>query len=186
MLLQFIPRYMLKLAFALSLLVGLQLPNFLVQYEHRLDAHYLEAQRQLLQYQNLANQYFSGDLHALIAKHENSDVLLFHKEALLIEKLADRVDLLEAKKKALQGGLLARLYFLASQINSPLFLETKENYNAEVVLNKDSIIIGLVSALSSTLLLEFLFMVFACQWRRLRAYFHSGSQKMLGKDGGQD
>lgn len=164
-------RYSLKLVFALTLLFGLQLPNFLQQYEHRLDAHYIEAEFQLQQYQELADLYFSGDLQALIIKHKKSEVLLFHKEALLIEKLQSRFNYLQEKKDALQGPLFSRLYFLLGEFNNPLLLETKENYNAEVVLNQDSILVGLVLALLSTLLLECLFFLLACQYKRLRCYF---------------
>lgn len=165
---QFVQRYSLKLTFALALLLGMQLPGFLQQYEHRLDAHYLEAQKQLLQYQNLADQYFSGDLQALIAKHQHSDVLLFKKEAPLIAGLALRFTQLQVKKKALQGSLVMRLLFLAGELNSPLLLETKQNYTGEVVLNRDSVVVGLVAAFFSSLFVECLFMLFSYQSKRLR------------------
>ena len=181
MLFQLIQRYSLKLVFALTLLLGLQLPNFLQQYEQRLDAHYIEAKKQLQQYQELANLYFSGDLQALIIKHKNSEVLLFHKEALLIEKLVGRFNELQEKKNALQGPLITRLYFLLSELNSPLLLETKENYNAEVLLNRNSILVGLILALLSTLLLECLFFLLAWQGRRLRNYFSLKQQNSCGK-----
>ncbi|MCW8994681.1 MAG: DUF2937 family protein [Psychromonas sp.] len=167
MLTAFLQRYILKLVFALSLLLGLQLPNFLQQYEHRLDAHYREAKKQLQQYQDLADQYFSGDLRALITKHKNSDVLLFHKEAFLIEQFLERFDDLQNKKDALQGPLISRLYFLFGQLDTPLLLETRENYHAEMVLNQNSIIVGLIAALLSTLLCECLFMLFAYHSKRL-------------------
>ena len=168
---QLIQRYSLKLIFAFTLLLGLQLPNFLQQYEHRLDAHFLEVQSQLQQYQDLADLYFSGNLQALITKHKHSDVLLFRKEALIIAKLANRFDLLQDKKRALQGALPARLYFLVGEINHPLFLETKKNYNAEVVLSQDSIILGLCCALFSTLFFEGLFLIIGKQTKRFYDYF---------------
>ena len=171
MLIKFIQRYILKLVFALSLLLGLQLPSFLQQYEHRLDAHYIEAETQLQQYQNLAKRYFSGDLQALIIEHKNSDVLLFHAEALLIEKLESRFNYLQEKKNALQGPLITRLYFLLGELNSPLLLETKENYNADLVLNQNSIFVGLVLALLSTLFSEFLFILMAYQSKKLCYWF---------------
>ena len=164
-------RYSLKLVFALTLLLGLQLPNFLQQYEHRLDAHYKEAKNQLNQYQDLADLYFSGDLQALIIKHKNSEVLLFRAEAPVIEKLLNRFNYLQEKKNALQGPLINQFYFLLVEINSPLLLETKENYNAEIVLNQNSIVVGLVSALLCTLFLELFFIFLAYQSKRLRYYF---------------
>lgn len=165
MILQIAQRYSLKLIFALTLLLGLQVPNFLQQYETRLDAHYIEAQEQLNQYQILADLFFSGDLQALIIKHKSSDVLLFSAEAQVIEKLVSRFNQLQALQRGLQGPLISRLYFLLGEMNSPLVRETKENYSAEIVLNQNSIIVGLVSALLSTLCLELLFVLMAYLYR---------------------
>ena len=78
-------RYSLKLVFAVTLLLGIQIPSFLQQYEHRVDAHYQEAKRQLNQLQIIADLYFSGDLQALLTQHQNSDIALFRTEASLIE-----------------------------------------------------------------------------------------------------
>jgi len=49
MLMRLMHRYSLKLVFAVTLLLGIQIPSFLQQYEHRVDAHYQEAKRQLNQ-----------------------------------------------------------------------------------------------------------------------------------------
>lgn len=156
-----IQRYSLKLVFALTLLLGLQFPNFVQQYEHRLDAHYIEVERQLQQYQLLAERYFSGDLIALIEKHKKSDDKVFREEAALIEDVMTRFMLLGEKKQRLDASLVKRLYFVASEFNSPLVFETQKNYTAEVVLNRDSITVGLVVSLISTLLLESIFIIFS-------------------------
>ncbi len=182
MFIQLLQRYSLKMVFALTLLVGLQLPNFLQQYEQRLDAHYIEAEMHLQQYQALADRHFAGDLQALIIKHKSSELALFNQEALLIEKLQRRFHYLQAKKQALQSPLMARLYFLLGEINRPLWLETQANYNAELRLNKNSIQVGLLSALVVTLFLECLFFLLHWQCRRLRGYFirkrQSASEKI--------
>jgi len=177
---QFLQRYCLKLVFALSLLLGLQLPHFLQQYEHRLDAHYLEAQSQLQQYQHLADLYFLGDINGLITKHNQSDDVVFNKEAVVIQNSVNRVEDLSAKKQALTGGLVSRLLFLVGEFNQPLFIETKNNYKAEIVLNRDAIVIGLAAALVSSLLLELLFILIIYQFKLIRRYFHN--QKKSSKN----
>ncbi len=181
MLLQLLQGYSLKMVFALTLLLGLQLPNFLQQYEQRLDAHYIEAKMQLQQYQALADLHFAGDLQALIIKHKSSEEALFSQEAVLIEKLQRRFYYLQAKKKALQGPLMARLYFLLGEFNRPLWLETQANYNAELRLNRNSILVGLLSALVVTLCLECLFFLLHWQCRRLRGYFINKRQSAAKK-----
>jgi len=152
-------RYSLKLTFALTLLIGLQLPHFLSLYEVRLDAHYLESRSQLQQYQKLADLLFDGDLNSLVEKHKNSDVVLFKSETEIIKKLMHRAEFLQMQKHSLQGSLLQNFIFLFSQINQPLFIETQQNYQANIVLNKESIIVGLSIATLATLLLDILFIL---------------------------
>lgn len=152
-------RYSLKLIFVSSLLLGIQLPSFLQQYETRLHAHLMEAEQQLTKYQALADLFFSGDISALIAKHKQSTVPLFAAESIIIEDLVVRVSELQAQQKALQANLVGRLFFLSSQFNKPLFTETEANYNAEIVLNRDAVTVGIVFSLFFTLFVEIILML---------------------------
>lgn len=159
MFLSLLQRYTLKLTFALTLLIGMQFPHFLDQYETRLDAHYLESTQQLKHYQKLADLLFSGDLTALVEKHRNSEIALFKAETVIIETLIERADFLESHKVALQGPFYKRFSFLITQINEPLFLETKENYQANIVINQQAILVGLSIAAICTFMLEMLLML---------------------------
>jgi hypothetical protein len=162
-------RYCIKLVFALTLLLGLQIPNFLQQYEIRLDGHYIEAKNHLYEYQILADRYFAGDLQALISKHKDSDEKAFQDGAFVIENLVKRFNYLQAQKNSLTAPLTERLLFLARQLNSPLFRETQNNYRAEIVLNKNAISVGLILALISSLLVELLFFMGA--WCTRKVFF---------------
>lgn len=159
MLVSLLQRYSLKIIFTLTLLIGLQLPHFLSLYETRLDAHYLESKAQLKHYQKLADFLFEGNLDALVEKHKNSDVALFKAETKIIETLVRRTDFLSEQKIGLQGSVFSRLVFISTQINQPLFIETKNNYQANIVLNKEAIIVGLIIASLVTLLVELLFIL---------------------------
>jgi len=159
MLFSLLQRYSLKVTFALALLLGLQVPHFLSLYETRLDAHYQESSSQLEQYQKLADLMFAGDLDALIEEHRNSKIALFRAETKILEKLILRARFLQDQKSSLQGGLIKRYSFLASQLNQPLFIETQKNYQANVVLNKEAIIVGLIIATLTTLLLELILLL---------------------------
>jgi len=160
-------RYCLKLVFALTLLLGLQIPNFLQQYEIRLDGHYIEAKSHLLDYQMIADRHFAGDLQALIKKHQNSDEESFQDQAVVIKNMLNRFNDLQAQKDRLNAPLVERLLFLVGQLNNPLFSETQNSYNAEIVLNKNAISVGLVFALISSLLLELLFFMSALCARKV-------------------
>jgi len=166
--LSLLQRYSLKLIFALTLLLGLQLPHFLAQYENRVDAHYLESKTQLAHYQQLADLLFAGDLNALVGQHKNSEIPLFKAEAKVLTTLINRTAFLESQKTGLQGPFYQRFYFLIKQVNQPLFIETQNSYQANIVINKQAIIVGLSIALLMTFLVEMLFISLPFLIRRLR------------------
>ena len=157
MLIAIFKRYSLKVIFVVGLLTGIQLPNFLAQYELRLDAHYIEAKTQLAQYQKLADFFFDGDIDALIQKHRDSTVPLFKAEVVVIENTLNRFNELQQEKIDLEGNLFHKFYFLVNKVGSPLFKETNKSYNAEIVLNQEAITVGLILALFFSLLFEMLF-----------------------------
>ncbi|MEL0658312.1 DUF2937 family protein [Psychromonas arctica] len=150
-----IKRYSLQLVFTLSLLLGLQLPNFLQQYELRLQGHFVEAQQQLAAFQSLANKYFSGDLSALITKHKNSKDSLYREEALVIENTYSRVQFLQQKIDNLNQPIWYKLWELTQQINDPIVNETWTGYQANVLLNQQAILVGVSVAVTLMLSLEF-------------------------------
>tara|TARA_R110001583_G_scaffold11613_9_gene52245 strand:- start:39155 stop:39691 length:537 start_codon:yes stop_codon:yes gene_type:complete len=152
--LSLIKRYSLQVVFTLSLLLGLQLPNFLQQYELRLQGHFVEAEHQLAQFQSLAEKYFSGDLQALITKHKNSDDRVFRDEAVVIENTYQRAQYLQQKINNLNKPIWYRLGLLSQQINQPIFKETWVNYQANIILNQQAIIVGVSVAVLLMLLLE--------------------------------
>lgn len=168
MLVHIFKRYTLKLIFVLGLLIGIQLPNFLAQYELRLDAHYIEAKNNLAQYQKLADLFFDGDIDALIVKHRNSDVAIFKAEVVVIENTLNRFNELQQEKDDLQGNLFHKFYFLVKKLDSPLFKETNKSYKAEVVLNQAAISVGLILALIFSLLFELVFMLISTVNRKTK------------------
>lgn len=165
-----IKRYSLQLVFTLSLLLGLQLPNFLQHYELRLQGHFVEAKQQLAQFQSLAELYFSGDLQALIIKHKNSEDRLFRDEAIVIENTYLRVQYLQQKMNNLNKPIWYRLGLLSQQIKQPIFKETWINYQSNIVLNQQAIIVGVSVAALLMLLLEIILYLFKLCWYRLFAH----------------
>src|SRR5581483_6371599 len=68
----FLYRYLLILIACVALLMGIQIPSFVDQYEKRLDAHLQEVQADLKGYQDIANRDFGGSMEALIRRHKES------------------------------------------------------------------------------------------------------------------
>ena len=53
--------------FAVGILLGIQVPSFVEQYNQRIDAHFREVNINLSGFQDTADRLFDGDLEALIA-----------------------------------------------------------------------------------------------------------------------
>lgn len=162
-----IKRYSLLVAFTLSLLLGLQIPNFLQQYEMRLQGHFAEAQLQLAQFQLLADTYFEGDLKALIRKHKNSQVALFRDEAFVIEQSYLRVQMLQQKIDNIKQPIWMRLGTVSQEVTQPIFKESWEGYQANIVLNQQAIVVGLTVAVLLMLLLELFFYLQKLCWLKV-------------------
>ena len=57
--------------FAAGLLLGVQIPAFVSDFGHALDAHLIEANNTLAPFKKDAQNYFNNDLNKLIAHYEN-------------------------------------------------------------------------------------------------------------------
>ncbi|WP_166372048.1 DUF2937 family protein [Psychromonas sp. SA13A] len=178
-----IKRYSLQLVFTISLLLGLQLPNFLQQYELRLQGHFAEAKMQLGKFQSLADQYFQGDLQALIAQHKSSDVRVFKDEALLIESHYLRVQQLQQQIDILDQPIWYRLWSLSQQIKQPIVKEAWFGYQANIILNQQAILVGVVVAVLMMLCLEILLGLSKYCCCRIFSYVKQKPKKLKRKIG---
>jgi hypothetical protein len=148
-------RAYLRLAvFAVGLLAGVQVPGFIDQYAKRVSAHYLEVSHDFTGFQRTADQYFKGDVAALIAHHRASTDAVFRDEARTISALYERLQLLAAELKALEGGLPARLTHVIVHPNREILQETVAAYSYTVPLNGDAILCGVTAGLLGAILVE--------------------------------
>lgn len=174
-----VKRYSLQLIFTLGLLLGLQLPHFLQQYELRLQGHFAEAQLQLSQFQALADIYFEGDLQALINKHKSSDINLFKDEAVIIENSYLRALQLQQQVSLLKQPLWYRLTALSQVTQKPIFNETWVAYEANIVLNQSAIIVGLCVAVLLTLVIELMLFLMVAGFCSFKSKLFKKSHKTL-------
>ncbi len=147
-------RYVLIILACATILYGIQVPNFVIQYEQRLDAHYNEVQHNLSGFQKVADEQHGGSLEALIDKHRNSRDATFRSEADAIQSLKDRFDFFSNEKHAMQGSLLGKVMHLAGQGQSELIRDTFRQYSFSVPLNSSAIISGLVAVVIVLLIVE--------------------------------
>lgn len=147
-------RYILIVLACVTVLYGIQVPNFVIQYEQRLDAHYNEVTQNLSGFQRVADEQHGGSLDALINKHRNSQDATFRSEADAIQSLKDRFDFFSSEKNAMQGSLLGKVMHLAGQGQSELIRDTFRQYSFSVPLNSTAIMSGLVAVVTVLLIVE--------------------------------
>ena len=107
--------YLRLVLFAVGLLVGVQVPGFISDYAKRVEAHLIEAQTGLQGFQGTANQFFKGDMQALVAHYRASEDPIFRSDADSLNTLLVRQQALDKQFQAMQGPWYIRLLGTALQ-----------------------------------------------------------------------
>jgi hypothetical protein len=149
-------RYLIVVVACISLLFGLQIPNFVDQYEKRVDAHLREVTINLQPFQDIANKFFNGDLEKLIELHRNSGLKPFLEEGAAIEKMVQRKLRFETDLAALKTSLPMKAWHVLIRGDAEIVDEALGQYSYAVPLNQDALVFGGVVALFILLMVELL------------------------------
>jgi hypothetical protein len=160
-------RYLMIIVACISLLIGLQIPNLVDQYQKRVDAHLREVSVNLLPFQDIANKYFGGDMNKLIELHRNSTEKPFQEEGLAIEKMVARKLRFESDLAALNTSLPMKALHMLLHGDKELRDEALGQYTYAVPLNQDALIFGACAALAILLLVELLLALLRLAGRKL-------------------
>lgn len=152
--LKLIGDYLRLILFASSVLIGVQVPAFISQYEQRVDAHLVEAKQNLAGFQFTADRYFEGDIKQLIAHYRASNDQVFVQDANSIESISSRVSLLTAEYNALQVAPLKQALHLVLSGDKSLFIETYDSFSFTVPLSLSALFWGGSVALVLLLFLD--------------------------------
>lgn len=98
--------YLRLVLFTLGLLFGVQIPGFISDYSKRVEAHLIEAQQAVKGYTATAQQFFKGDIQALIQHYRDSEDPVFRTDADNIDTLMNRTHILERQWLGLQGAVV--------------------------------------------------------------------------------
>lgn len=142
--------------FAVGLLIGIQVPAFVDQYERRVDAHYREVSINISGFQATANLLFEGDLDALVQYYRNSSDAVFNRDADSVALIVSRYRRISAEQEALATGSLARIFHVIFAGDSEFLDETFAQYGYTVPLNGLAIAWGVTVAICFILLLDLL------------------------------
>lgn len=150
----FIYRYFMIIVACAAILVGIQIPSFVDQYEKRLDAHFREVAKNIKGYQDIADQFHNKSMEALIKKHETSSDPTFREEAKPIRLMYERYVRFSKEKLAMDTDFIRKVLHLILARDNELFIETREQYSFAILLNRISVVTGVGVALAILILLE--------------------------------
>lgn len=138
-----------KLCFSALLLIGIQIPNYMAQYQQILKAHFNESSTQLLKYQAVANQFYAGDINQLLDAHNNNPVSAIKAEATIIEQLVQRHEYLHQQINLFNNRQISeQLWYLIKNLDYEISIEVVNNYSINLPLNTQAITVGLGVAFS--------------------------------------
>ena len=140
--------------FAAVLLLGIQVPSFVLQYQQRVDAHFREVSQNIAGFQRTADALFEGDLQRLVAYYAGSRDAVFERDADSVQQIVNRYQRLSAEQAAMQQTLPRVALHIAVSADAEMFDETLSQYNYTVPLNLLSVEWGLALAVILTLALD--------------------------------
>jgi hypothetical protein len=169
-------RYLIVIVACIALLIGLQFPNFVDQYQKRVDAHLREVTVNLQPFQDIAAKFFGGDMNKLLELHRNSAEKPFQEEGAAIEKMVQRKLRFEADLAALQTSLPQKALHVLLHGDQEMIDEALGQYTYAVPLNQDALIFGAGVAVVILMLVELLLALARFALRKLKPSHPSPAQ----------
>ena len=108
-------------------------------------------------FQNTANQFFKGDLQALVAHYQASDDPVFRSDAGSLGTLLNRQRLLDEQFQAMQGPWYIRVLQVAVAADPDIRQETWNGYSYQILLTPEAMGWGLGGAMLLSFGIECLF-----------------------------
>lgn len=149
--------YLRLVLFAAGLLIGVQVPGFISDYAKRVEAHLIEAQTGLSGFQGTANEFFKGDMQALVAHYRASDDPIFRSDADSLSTMLTRQLALDKQFQAMQGPWYIRFLQVALAADPDIRKETWYGYSYQILLTPEAMIWGMSGALLLSFGIECLF-----------------------------
>jgi hypothetical protein len=143
--------------FAAGLLIGVQVPGFISDYAKRVEAHLIEAQTGLTGFQGTANEFFKGDMQALVAHYRASEDPIFRSDADSLSTMLTRQLALDKQFQAMQGPWYIRFLQVALAADPDIRKETWYGYSYQILLTPEAMIWGMSGALLLSFGIECLF-----------------------------
>ena len=155
--------YLRLILFCSGLLIGIQVPAVVNQYEKRIDAHLSEALQILAGFKQTADRYFNGNVDELVKHYESSDDPVFNNDARNIRFISERVAALEAEAKTLAQPALWRVLHVITTPDQQIIQQTMQQYSYMILIDPQALIWGVICGfLIATLLKGILHLLGYC------------------------
>jgi hypothetical protein len=146
--------YLRLILFCSGLLIGIQVPAVVDQYEKRIDAHLSEALQILAGFQQTADHYFNGSVQDLVSHYESSDDLVFNKDAQNIRFISERVAALQDEAQTLQQSAMWRVLHVVTTPDKQIIQQTMQQYSYMILIDPQALIWGVICGFLIATLLE--------------------------------
>lgn len=154
---KFCIEYLRLMLFCSGLLIGIQVPAVVDQYEKRIDSHLTEALQILAGFQQTADRYFEGSVQDLVKHYASSDDPVFNDDANNIRYIIERVALLRSEAQTLQQASLWRVLHVITAPNKQIIQQTMEQYSYMILIDPQALIWGVIFGFLIAILLEGIF-----------------------------
>lgn len=151
---QKIAEYLRLIIFVTGVLVGIQAPSFVDQYGKSLQAHYLESQASLKEFQDDADRFFNGSMARLVEQYRKNPDPVVAEGGLSLSALIQRnSQLAEAYDLYYRNAFSPYLQVLFNPI-ADIRNEVIESYTYTIVLDSTAILVGIFVGLAAALVVE--------------------------------
>lgn len=141
--------------FTITFILGVQLPEFMQQYQQRLAGHLAEASSQLNQFEIIAQQHFDGNLITMITRYKDNTEASIISTGELIERLSVRVEYLASHLAQIsQVDYLNSVYQFIWHLDPEIAAGTAEHFSMAIPLELNAIATGATLAIAGLLLKE--------------------------------
>lgn len=159
--------------FTLTFILGVQLPEFMQQYQQRLAGQLAEANSQLNQFESIAQQHFDGSLTTMITRYKDNTEASIISTGELIERLSVRVEYLASHLTQItQADYLNSVYQFIWHLDQEMARGTAEHFSMAIPLELNAIATGATLAIGVLLLKELMLLT-------IKRTFNSKKNKLV-------
>lgn len=147
-----------RIIFAIGVLLFMQVPHFIDQYEQRLGGYYQAQVKNLAQYQQIANQQHQGNLSALIDEFESSSKRSVQQTGNHVREMNEQTEQLKKDVTVLASDSFVKKFsHIVTTLKVDIARAVMQTYKPAFPLSVEGLMCGLLGGVVLSLLFNALF-----------------------------